>query len=256
MAIVYDNVGITMDSSALSTVLTTPFWSDRDLGFSRDISLPNLATWVYTANNPTLSSELARRTVRIRLDAKMEYPEDRRDWKHDPLRAWANENRGELVWAALTLVLAWVAAGRPKGERSMEDFKPWSNVMGGICEVAGVPGFLANRQEFREQVDYQRDEIYNALTAWDVTFKGRAVQVRELLAYPEIVTGFGVDPYSKDAGTMLGRQLHQHMDSIYRDLMVRKEEGATGGSARWVVVRFSADGQAAGRRRRGTRPTS
>jgi hypothetical protein len=34
------------------------------------IDLPNRATWIVTANNPHLSLEIARRCVRIRLDAK------------------------------------------------------------------------------------------------------------------------------------------------------------------------------------------
>jgi putative DNA primase/helicase len=254
IAIAYDNVGIAIDSSSLATALTTAFWNDRDLGFSREISLPNLATWVYTANNTKLSTEIARRTVRIRIDSGMEFPEDRNTWRHDPLLAWVEAERGQLVWAALTLIRAWVADGRPAGEQSMEDFKPWSNVMGGVCKVAGIDGFLDNRSEFRDQADYQRDEVYEALAAWHQIFNGREVQAKDVAAHTEIVTGFGVDPYGRKVSTELGRALGSFADCVYRDLMLRRA-GQTGGSWRWVVVQSKTRPSAQRRRGTGRRPT-
>jgi hypothetical protein len=44
--------------------------SDRLLGQTRMLVLPNRATWIATANNPQLSLEIARRCIRIRLDPK------------------------------------------------------------------------------------------------------------------------------------------------------------------------------------------
>ena len=37
-----------------------------------DATLPNRATWIATGNNPQLSGELTRRTVRIRVDAQLD----------------------------------------------------------------------------------------------------------------------------------------------------------------------------------------
>ncbi|MDI6771488.1 MAG: hypothetical protein QME77_02735, partial [bacterium] len=50
-----------LDSSALAAVVTSDPWTDHVLGESRMISLPNRALWLITANNPSLSDELARR---------------------------------------------------------------------------------------------------------------------------------------------------------------------------------------------------
>ena len=73
------------------------------VGAVPDATLPNRAVWIATGNNPALSSEITRRTVRIRLDPKMEHPEDRSYFRHANLEEWVAVNRGDLVWAALTL---------------------------------------------------------------------------------------------------------------------------------------------------------
>ncbi|WP_437495092.1 hypothetical protein WME75_33240 [Sorangium sp. So ce1014] len=115
--------------------------SDRILGQTRMIDLPNRATWIVTANNPHLSLEIARRCVRVRLDAKTDRPWARTGFKHSPLREWTKTNRVRLVRAVLVLVRAWLAAGRPPGKRTLDSFESWAAVVGGILEHAEVPGF-------------------------------------------------------------------------------------------------------------------
>jgi hypothetical protein len=56
-----DNIRPGLDSSQLASALTAETWSDRILGQTRMIDLPNRATWIVTANNPHLSLEIARR---------------------------------------------------------------------------------------------------------------------------------------------------------------------------------------------------
>jgi hypothetical protein len=62
---------------------------------------------------------LARRSVLIRLDANVERPAERKGFRHPNLLAYARGNRGQLVWACLTLIQAWVAAGRPSGSENL-----------------------------------------------------------------------------------------------------------------------------------------
>ena len=70
--LVLDNLSRVLDSSALAIVLTATYWEDRILGQSKHLHIPVWCAWVATGNNPTLSYEITRRTVRIRLDAKTE----------------------------------------------------------------------------------------------------------------------------------------------------------------------------------------
>ena len=96
---------------------------------------------------------MARRTVRIRLDANVDQPWQRVAFHHSDLRGWAQEHRGDLVWAALTLARSWIVADRPAGERTLGMFESWANVIGGILKHHGYTNFLANASEFYETAD-------------------------------------------------------------------------------------------------------
>jgi putative DNA primase/helicase len=128
--ILIDNVRSRLDSSSLSAALTTESWEDRVLGQSNIVKVPVRVVWIATGNNPALSNEMARRTIRIRLDSGEDRPWLRNNFRHPDLKAWAREHRAELIWACLTLIQAWIAAGKPEGKIVMGSFERWSKVMG------------------------------------------------------------------------------------------------------------------------------
>lgn len=161
-----DNVNFKVDSSALASAVTSEMWTDRLLGETKTVRVPVRLTWIIAGNNPMLSNEIARRCVRIRLDAKVERPEERRGFKHADLEGWVKENRGILVWACLTLIQRWIADGRPPPERVKGSFEAWSNVMGGILRSVGVGGFLGNEEEMRADADEEGRAIKSYLALW------------------------------------------------------------------------------------------
>src|SRR5262249_41037636 len=71
--VIIDNVH-RLESSALSAALTANVWEDRMLGQTAMVRSMVRMTWIATGNNPALSHEIARRTVRIRLDSKVDRP--------------------------------------------------------------------------------------------------------------------------------------------------------------------------------------
>jgi putative DNA primase/helicase len=138
-----------LESGTLAAALTALVWEDRILGQSRMIRAPVRCVWLAAANNSILSRELIRQSVRIRIDPIVDRPWLREDFRHRNLREWVRTHRSSLVWAALTLVRAWLATGQPEPElRPLGSYEAWSRVMGGILQVAGVEGFLANLNEF------------------------------------------------------------------------------------------------------------
>jgi hypothetical protein len=153
-AIWYDNLAGSLKSQKLEQVLTSDVWTDRWLGETRTVSLPVRCTWVGTANNLQVLGDLHRRIVWIWLVSLMERPEDRdpSQFKHR-LPEWAMQNRGDLLWAALVLIRAWVEKGRPPGPQSMASFESWAKTIGGILQVAGVEGFLDAQKERRIDSD-------------------------------------------------------------------------------------------------------
>jgi hypothetical protein len=164
--ILLDNVRDGIDSAQLASALTSETWSDRMLGQTKMVDLPNRATWLVTANNPRLSLEIARRCVRVRLDAKQDRPWQRTGFRHAPLRDWVRAHRPALVHAILVLVQSWIAAGRPLGKIPLGSFEGWAGVMGGILGHAGVEGFLRDTEQLYEQADSDGQEWREFVVAW------------------------------------------------------------------------------------------
>ena len=178
--ILIDNVCLRLDSAALSAALSSPIWEDRIMGVSRIITLPVRCTWIATANNPTLSLEIARRTVPIRIDSGFERPWQREEFRHPDLLGWVRQHRSDLIWAATTLVQAWIVAGKPSGQKSLGGYESWSKVMGGILQVNGIRGFLGNTDRVHEQADRDVGEWREFCEAWWQEFQDASVASGQL----------------------------------------------------------------------------
>jgi len=213
--VIIDNLPVRgrLDSASLSAAITSRVFRDRILGLTKTAEVPVRCVWVATGNNPTLSTELARRSVRIRLDAKLDRPWRRKpeDFKHPDLDTWVADHPGELIWATLTLIQAWLAAGRPAGRVGFGEFEAWACVMGGILDVAGIPGFLGNLEEFYEVSDTEGAETRTFLSAWWDKYQSTAVGVKELF---EIAVGDGV---GLNLGRGNERSQRTRLGSLLRD---------------------------------------
>jgi len=152
-----DNIDGLLKSPTLCSAITADHFTDRIVSSSRTGSYPVRCVWVASGNNPSLFREVARRTVRIRLDAKTEHPDIDREFRIKNLAEWAESQRCELIAANVTIIQAWIAAGKPRfaGKR-LGGFESWSDVMGGILQNANIPGFLDGIEEHREQADPKR----------------------------------------------------------------------------------------------------
>jgi len=179
--ILLDNVAIGIRSAMLASVLTTTEWTDRLLGASRMITLPNQALWLATANNPTLTLEMARRCVRIRIDSRHDRPWLLSDFKHVPLDEWVEEYRSELIAGLLTIIRGWIADGKRPEKISFGSFDAWARTIGGILRFAGIPGFLGHLEELYEAADTEGNEWREFTAAWWDRFGARLVAAAELL---------------------------------------------------------------------------
>lgn len=164
--ILIDNLRAKLDSSAVAAALTAPFWEDRVLGQSEMTRLPIRCLWIATGNNPEFSNEMARRLVRIRLDANVERPWQRKGFRHPDLMVWIRANRGRIVAACLTLCQAWIAAGKPRGSKTIGSYENWAQVIGGVLETAGIPGFLCNLEDMMAASDSEGAGWSAFIAAW------------------------------------------------------------------------------------------
>lgn len=142
-------------SKVLNGCLTAESWSDRKLGVTERIEMPNVACMYFAGNQIEISGDMARRAVQLRLHTDEPDPQNRDGFKHE-LPGWATENRRELLQACLTLIRAWYNRGKPKAQRAFRfgSFEQWQDVLGGILEVAGIPGFLEDMDEQRQAADF------------------------------------------------------------------------------------------------------
>jgi hypothetical protein len=237
-----DNLRRRLDSAALSAAITSPAWEDRILGRSEIARLPVRCAWVATANNPALSNEIARRSVRSRIDAKVDRPWQRGDFRHPDLRSWLRENRAQLVWAALTLGRAWIAAGKPPGQaKPLGMFESWTQTIGGILEVGGIPGFLENSEEFYEASDVEAAAWRALVEEWWRRYADAEVGVSELMDI--VVPEGGGDCIDLDLGkgseksqqTRFGVLLRQQRDRRYGQMRIVRG-GKRKGSQLWRLV--------------------
>jgi len=211
-----------IDSQALASLLTTPNWESRILGRSEVVQVPTYAMWMLTGNNLRLSSELLRRSVHIRIDPKQDRAWQRSGFRHDPIMVWAAENRSKLVHAVLVLVQAWIAAGRPVPDMvRLGSFEGWTRVLGGILQVAGVPGFLANIDKNQADNDEEGEAWRAFVAAWWEEHQDQAVsasQLRELCEKHELMLDLLGDGSERSQQCRLGRALKGARDRVFGEL--------------------------------------
>ena len=215
--VLIDNLRRPLDSAALAAALTAPFWEDRVLGVSEITRLPIRCVWVATGNNPEFSGEIARRLVRIRLDARVDQPWRRSEFRHPNLMVWLDANRAQLVTACLTLCRAWIAADMPRGGKTIGSFEAWATVMGGILDVVGVPGFLGNIDEMLEASDGEGAVWRVFVRQWWDRFGTADVGTSDLYELalacePTLPLGSGSD---RSQRTRLGKALVRMRDRVF-----------------------------------------
>ncbi|MCJ7445720.1 MAG: bifunctional DNA primase/polymerase [Methanotrichaceae archaeon] len=164
-----DNIASDLKSDTLSRVITSTVWKDRTLGKTETPEYPQRTVFYATGNNLLLRGDLPRRSYLIQVDAKMARPWERKlqSFRHSNIIKWVADNRGYILTALLTMVRAWVIAGRPKGsDITVGGFDEWVEIVDGILAYAKVGGFLGNLAILYEDIDYGTDEWGDFFLAW------------------------------------------------------------------------------------------
>jgi hypothetical protein len=134
---VIDNITREVSGDALATIITEEKWSQRFLGQNKMVEVSTKAVFIANGNNLVFREDMAVRALMVSLDARMERPGER-SFDRD-LRKWVPANRAALVVAALTILRAYVVAGRPRGKMKASRFTDWSNLIRGALVWLGEP---------------------------------------------------------------------------------------------------------------------
>jgi hypothetical protein len=105
----------------------------------------------------------------------------------------------------LSIVEAWIVAGKPLGNRTLGGFEGWSQVIGGILEVAGIPGFLGNLDRLRERADQETGKIRAFVDCWAARFGLAEVKANE-----------------RSRSTRLGKLLQVRVDQVFGRYVIRR----------------------------------
>jgi putative DNA primase/helicase len=224
--VIFDNIKGEVSSSTLEGLLTSRYYTSRILGQSSNTRLPVNAAFFMTANNGTLSTDLATRSIYIRLDPETEKPEERNGFKIKNLLTWMEDNRAECVKNALTIIAFWIAKGQQSytGERVQRQNR-WAAVMGGIAESVGRGhSFLANTDALTERADEETMQWRGFVESWWDSFRVTPVRASDLCDL-----AFGLDgPFSDSVWTgdyakrkaTLGRWLQQRIGRIFSNMKI------------------------------------
>lgn len=217
----FDNVTTTLGCASLDLALTTPIWSDRILGSSETTgALPMFTVWLATGNNLSIGEDSFRRMVYCRLESVLERPDERTDFKYADLLGHARSNRADLAVAAVTILRAYIAAGRPDMKLGRCSYPEWSSLVRSAIVWVGLPDPLTTRVELTEAD--RSSELLSMLHAGlsQVDPEGRGITTAEIeakLDEPRRQDGSDCYPVLRAAvNELCGRT-----ESVSRDLGVK-----------------------------------
>lgn len=156
-----------------NSLLTSDVWQDRLLGQSTIITMRNLTTWAVTGNGVLLLGDMTRRMIHVRLETPHDKPEEIEHTIVD-IESHVRESRVELVRAALTLIRAWVVAGRPRaGIRLLGSYESWSAHVGAIVGWLGFGDISKTQEEYAARTTVGEGDagaLKPLLNAWERVF--------------------------------------------------------------------------------------
>jgi hypothetical protein len=175
----FDNLtGDLVAHKSLCTVLTSEHMSGRILGVSKTATVNTRTLFLSSGNNVGAVQDMTRRCLTIHLSPECEVPAARSFTRPDLVREVLGE-RGRYVSAALTIVRAWIVAGRPMTVcKSLAGFSDWSALCRQPLLWLGLADATASVFKAMAE-DPDRETLSRLLTAWKSVFGKTAAMVRD-----------------------------------------------------------------------------
>lgn len=247
--VLLDNIEGALGSSAFAAALTSTTFADRLLGVSKRVTVSlSSVTWLATGNNLTFKGDLGRRVVPIDLDAGVEHPEDRTDFKYPGLLVHVRAHRTSLLADALTCLRGYYDAGMPEhGKARMGSFESWDTIIRSCCIWLLLGDPIAGRERIREEGDQELESLRAAHAAWTTVFETSSVTMRG------VIERAAADPELRDALTMLsgrkeltarglGYALRRFKGRL-ADGFRFEVDGISAGQMRWKVTHLNGQGK-------------
>lgn len=178
--------------ASLCTALTSEWLEGRLLGGNTIARVSTRTLMLSSGNNAGPTADMARRTLTIRLDSPAEVPAARK-FRRPDLMNDVLQNRNRYVSTALTIVRAWVVAGRPMTECApLGSFGQWSEWcrqpllwLGCLDPVASVLKALED--------DPERQLLGRVLEGWHALMGNAPVLARDVVQASIRLSAEGTD---------------------------------------------------------------
>lgn len=248
-----DNVTRPMgNEDVLNQLLSQPILRFRPLGGSGMVSAPTNVLVTVTGNNLSVVGDAKRRTCLIRLDAKVERPEQR-EFARDIL-AETLTSRDELIRAALEVTRSYVDAGCPAVDaRPYGSFSDWDRMVRRPLIWLGLPDPLQASEGLRD-ADPDMECMRLLFMAWNDKYGDSALTAAEVvkdgldrflrddgkpgaLINPDLYDALQLATGEKINARRLGNWLRYHKDRIIDGLQLA-QAGSDGHTkvASWKVI--------------------
>lgn len=232
--IVIDNCDRPIEGDFLCSMLTQEMVQPRILGKSETQRLPTRCLVLATGNNLVLSGDVTRRALLCRLDAGVERP-DQRQFDFEP-RVEALRERPRLVTAGLTILRAYITAGRPNPMDKIGSFEAWNLIREALVWLG-----CADPATTRDRVladDPQKAILIDLLRLWWRALGDRRVTLSELATLAdhngedtvqELVSDLSANTrHNSFNARSVGRFLAKHVDRIVGGLVMQAETDGSG----------------------------
>ena len=180
--ITIDNVTDELGGAAICQLVSEHRPAIRILGRTELVPVETRGMSMFAnGNNITIVGDLCRRSLRIRLDAKMENPETK-TFTGDPVAAVLG-SRGAYVAACLIICRAYIAAGRPGKLPRLASFEAWSDTVRSALVWLGKADTVASIDTSHAD-DPERISLAALHKAWAQVFgtgEARSVLLKDVI---------------------------------------------------------------------------
>jgi hypothetical protein len=189
---------------------------------------------------------MARRCIAIHLDPKVETPASKK-YTNDPVKM-VRKNREKYVSLAITIIKAWITAGKPILKCSaLASYERWSELIRQPLLWLDLPD-PATRVFEQLNVDPDRELLSRLIDAWDHHFANKPTMVRDAVELTNFLQNSAEDlkevfrEIAEERGEInrrrLGRWIARHQGQVVHGR--RLEKVSTKNSAeKWQVVQVN-----------------
>ena len=174
---VLDNLSQPLTGDALCGLITAEVVNIRVFGTNTVERLRPSSFWMATGQNLTVSADMIRRSLSVRIDPGIERPELSK-FKKPHLIGWVKEHRMEILSKIYLILRAHAQSGFPCGDGEplhLGSFSGWARRVAGLCTWLGFVSPMKSQDKL-----YSEDPLRNRrATAIDAIFDWQESRTRK-----------------------------------------------------------------------------